>query len=138
MERKTALVIDDDPDIRRLVRVYLERLAFKVEEAGTGKAALEKLQRGRPSLVCLDLILPDISGYDVCERIRSRPQTKDVPVLVMSARAMPGDRALAEELGASAYLVKPLDRRSFSRTVELLIAANQRRPSPPDYVEQAG
>lgn len=126
MEQKTALVIDDDPDIRRMIRSYLEKLAFVVKEAGTGKAAMEILHRERLSLVVLDLILPEISGYDICERIRSRPQTKDVPVLVISAKAAPADRATAEELGASAYLVKPLRRRTFVAAVEMLVRGEAR------------
>jgi CheY-like chemotaxis protein len=119
--RKTALVIDDDPDIRRLVRAYLEKLGMTVQEAATGKAAIELLQAGAPSLVCLDLMLPEISGYEICERIRSSGGTRDLPVLVISARSTPSDRALAEELGASAYLVKPLRRSSFVSTVKLLL-----------------
>ncbi|HUJ25939.1 MAG TPA: response regulator [Myxococcales bacterium] len=121
MERKTALVVDDDPDIRRLLRVYLENLAFSVQEAGTGKAAMQLLRARAPSLVCLDLVLPEMSGYEICEAIRSNAATRDVPVLVLSARSTPDDRALAEELGASAYLVKPLQRSTFLSTVKLLM-----------------
>lgn len=111
------LVVEDDPEIRKLLRKYLEKLSLEVLEAGTAKAALAVLQMHTPALVCLDLMLPESSGYDVCEKIRSSPLLKDVPVLVVSARSMPPDRALAEEVGATAYLMKPIRWSSFSETV---------------------
>jgi two-component system chemotaxis response regulator CheY len=121
-ERKVAFVIEDDPEIRTLLRKYLEKLSFEVMEAGTGKSAMALLDDGvMPSLVCLDLILPESSGYDICERIRASPRLQMVPVLVISARSAPPDRALAEEVGASAYLVKPIRWKTFSATVSYLV-----------------
>jgi DNA-binding response OmpR family regulator len=120
--RKVAFVIDDDPEIRTILRKYLEKLSFDVVEAGTGKAALALLESPEePALVCLDLILPEFSGYDICEKIRASPRLHSVPVLVISARSAPPDRALAEELGASAYLVKPIRWKTFSATVSYLV-----------------
>jgi CheY-like chemotaxis protein len=115
------LVVEDDPEIRKLLRKYLEKLGFEVDEAGTGKAALALLETVRvPAIVCLDLMLPDSSGYVVCERIRALPRLADVPVLIISARSMPPDRAQAEEVGATAYLIKPIRWASFSETVQRL------------------
>jgi CheY-like chemotaxis protein len=113
-----ALVVEDDPEIRKLLRKYLEKLGFSVEEAGTAKtafAALEKMEP--PQIICLDLMLPDTSGYTLCERIRATPRLAEVPVLIVSARSMPPDRALAEEVGATAYLIKPIRWASFSEMV---------------------
>ena len=115
---QSALVVEDDPEIRKLLRKYLEKLGFDVEEAATGKAALAMLDTVEvPSLVCLDLMLPDSSGYVICERIRGLPRFSEVPVLIISARSMPPDRALAEELGATGYLIKPIRWGSFSEMV---------------------
>jgi DNA-binding response OmpR family regulator len=114
-------VVEDDPDIRKLIRRYLEKLDLDVDEAATGKAALSHLQRHKPALVCLDLMLPESSGYEICEQIRAAPSLAGVPVLVISARAMPPDRALAEEVGADAYLVKPIRASSFFTTVASLL-----------------
>jgi two-component system chemotaxis response regulator CheY len=112
------LVVEDDPEIRKLLRKYLEKLGFAVDEAGTGKAALALLETVRlPAIVCLDLMLPDSSGYVVCERIRLIERFADVPVLILSARSMPADRAQAEEVGATAYLIKPIRWASFSEMV---------------------
>lgn len=114
---RSALVVEDDPDIRKLIRKYLEKLDFEVREAGTGKAALADLEEQVPGLVCLDLMLPESSGYEICEHIRKAPRLKAVPVLVISARSMPPDRAEAEAAGASAYLIKPIRWKTFSATV---------------------
>ena len=87
-----------------------------------GRSAIRALELGPPDLVCLDLMLPELSGFEVCEFMRSRPELKDVPILVMSARAKPMDRAFAEEVGATAYLVKPFKRSEFSHAVNVCIA----------------
>jgi two-component system chemotaxis response regulator CheY len=129
VEERQALIVEDDPDIRKLLRKYLERLSLQVQEAGTGKAALSVLQEQTPALVCLDLMLPESSGYDICEAIRRSPRLKDVPVLVVSARSMPPDRALAEEVGATAYLIKPIRWASFSATVRRLLEDRSATPS---------
>jgi CheY-like chemotaxis protein len=114
----SALVVEDDPEIRKLIRKYLEKLGFAVEEAATGKSALAMLETvAVPAIVCLDLMLPDSSGYTICERIRALPRLSEVPVLIISARSMPPDRALAEEVGATAYLIKPIRWASFSEVV---------------------
>src|SRR5205085_7364502 len=119
--RKQVLVVEDDPEIRKLLAKFLERLGLVAIEAATGKAALVTLEKLTPELVCLDLMLPELSGYQICERIRATPHLAKVPVLVISARSTPPDRALAEELGADAYLVKPLRWNTFSTTVMSLI-----------------
>src|SRR4051812_29340381 len=119
--RSQVLVVEDEPETRKLLRKYLEKLGLDVMEAATGKSALALLETHVPALVCLDLMLPEISGYDVCERIRATPRLQSIPVLVISARAQPPDRALAEELGATAYLIKPIRWATFSETVLALV-----------------
>lgn len=125
--KRTVVVVEDDPEIRKLIRKFLEKLELEVLEAGTGKAALALLEAQVPALVCLDLMLPESSGYSICERIRADARLRDVPVLMISARAMPSDRAHAEEVGANAYLIKPIRFTSFQATVlELLNPAPER------------
>jgi DNA-binding response OmpR family regulator len=117
-DSRSALVVEDDPEIRKLLRKYLEKLGFAVEEAASGKTAMAMLSTmAAPSIFCLDLMLPDSSGYAICERIRAIARFAEVPVVVISARSMPADRALAEELGASAYLIKPIRWATFAETV---------------------
>jgi two-component system chemotaxis response regulator CheY len=121
------LVVEDDPEVRKLVRKSLERLAFTVAEARTGKEAMELLAKSEPDLVCLDLMLPEQSGYEICEYIRKTTALRSVPVLVISARALPEDRAHAEEVGADAYLIKPFSFAQFAAKVTALTKA---RPTP--------
>lgn len=121
-ERRKALVVEDHPDARALVRTLLKAMDVDVVDVAEGRSALRSLEAFRPDLVCLDLMLPELSGFEICEYMRSRPELRDVPILVMSARARPMDRAFAEEVGATAYLVKPFKRAEFTRAVDRCIA----------------
>ncbi len=120
---RSALVVEDDPEVRKLVRKSLERLGFVVTEARTGKEAMDLLAKSQPELVCLDLMLPEQSGYEICEHIRRTTGLRHVPVLVISARALPEDRAHAEEVGADAYLIKPFSFADFNTKVTTLMKA---------------
>jgi len=126
MARRKALVIEDHPDARALVRTYLQTMELDVTEAADGRSAIRILndaKQSRPDLVCLDLMLPELNGFEVCEFMRSSPELRGIPILVMSARAKPMDRAFAEEVGATAYLVKPFKKNEFSRAVNVCIAS---------------
>jgi two-component system chemotaxis response regulator CheY len=120
---RRALVVEDDPEVRKLVRKSLERLDFGVTEARTGKEAMDLLAKSELDLVCLDLMLPEQSGYEICEHIRRTVGLRHVPVLVISARALPEDRAHAEEVGADAYLIKPFSFADFTTKVTTLMKA---------------
>jgi len=122
---RKALVVEDHPDARALVRTYLLAMDLDVVDVAEGRSAIRVLKELCPDLVCLDLMLPELSGFEVCEYMRSDPRLKDVPILVMSARAKPMDRAFAEEVGATAYLVKPFKRSDFSRAVNSCIPPAQ-------------
>jgi two-component system, OmpR family, response regulator len=127
-QSRSALVVDDDPDIRKIVSTYLQRLGFKVREAADGRAALVALSNARPTLLCIDVMLPETSGYDVCEHVRGSATLRGLPILVMSARDMPKDKAIAEELGARAYLTKPFTQAAFVAHVELALATEGAEP----------
>ncbi|MBK7857914.1 MAG: response regulator transcription factor [Archangiaceae bacterium] len=120
---KTALVVDDDPEIRKLISKYLARLGFAVTMSGDGKSAIKALDAARPTLLCVDNMLPEKSGYDICEYVGKSPTLKGLPILMISARAMPGDRAAAEELGVAEYLVKPFTQAEFDAHVERAMQA---------------
>ena len=124
----TVLVVDDSPMFRKMLSDMLQSLGFtRIVEAFGGRAALELLAEECPDLVCLDLTLPDISGYAVCEHIRATPTLRDVPVLMISARTMTMDRAQAEEAGASGYLIKPFTPEELRQQVERVMAARPRK-----------
>ncbi len=117
---KSALLVEDDPPLRKLVAGYLKLLNFAVIEAADGKKAMTALAEQKYDLICLDLMLPESSGYDVLEFIRKEGLAK-VPVLMMSARSLPEDRAQAEELGATLYLIKPFTRSDFTKAVKAVL-----------------
>jgi two-component system chemotaxis response regulator CheY len=124
---RKALVVEDHPDARALVRTYLMAMGVEVVDVAEGRSAIRQMQSSPPDLVCLDLMLPELTGFDVCEFMRAHPTLRDVPILIMSARAKPMDRAFAEEVGATAYLVKPFKRSEFSRAVDACMNAIQSR-----------
>ncbi|WP_257461807.1 response regulator [Archangium lipolyticum] len=124
----TVLVVDDSPMFRRMLSDMLASLGCtRVKEAFGGRAALELITQERPALVCLDLTLPDLSGYEVCEQIRATPGLEDLPVLMISARTTAMDRAQAEEAGASGYLIKPFTPDELRQQVERVLAAHPRK-----------
>ena len=104
-----------------MIAGYLKLLNFSVVEAPDGKKAMTALgEQGPYDLICLDLMLPESSGYDVLEFIRKEGLAR-VPVLMMSARSLPEDRAQAEELGATLYLIKPFTRSDFTKAVNAVL-----------------
>ena len=117
-QKKTAFVVDDDPEIRKLIVTSLSRLGFDVTQAADGRTAIKRLDESRPSLLCVDLMLPESSGYDVCEHVNRSAPLQGLPILMISARSMPEDRAQAEELGVRVYLTKPFTQAELKRAVE--------------------
>lgn len=124
--RSLVLVVEDEPVIQSLLAEHLTAAGFDVCVAPDGEVALELVRKRRPAVVCLDLNLPRISGYDVCEEIRADPTTRDVSILIMSARHSLDVRAFALEAGADAYLTKPYAMEQLTDEVERLCALRTR------------
>lgn len=116
-----ALVVDDSPELRLLVSSLCRNLGLEVVAVRDGETALTVASQTPPDIVCLDLMLPTLSGLEVCERLKALPETANVPVLVASARPYPQDRANAEMAGADAYVTKPIDPQIFSTHVRSLL-----------------
>jgi two-component system phosphate regulon response regulator PhoB len=121
----TILVVDDEPDLLELVRVNLSQAGYVVETAMTGSEVLEAVRRTRPALLVLDLMLPDLSGTEVCRRLRSEPDTRDLPIIMLTAKADEVDRVVGFEVGADDYVTKPFSPRELG----LRVAAVLRRRS---------
>jgi len=102
-----VLVVDDEPDIVALVAYHLAKAGYRVSTASSGTDALDAVRRERPSLVILDLMLPGMSGYEVLEQLRAADATRDVAVLMLTARREEPDRIQGLSLGADDYLTKP-------------------------------
>jgi DNA-binding response OmpR family regulator len=120
----TVLVVDDEPIVREVVVSYLRREGYRTLEAGDGDRALELVERERPDLVVLDLMLPGTDGLSVCRRIRSR---SDLPVIMLTARGEEADRIVGLELGADDYVTKPFSPRELAARVRTVL----RRSSTP-------
>lgn len=104
-----VLVVEDDPDLSELVSAYLELASLPCRRALDGAAALRAMKERRPALVLLDLMLPDLDGFEVCRRIREDEETRDLPVVILTALDEAGPRQKARALGVNDYLTKPFD-----------------------------
>ncbi len=125
---ETVLVVEDDPNTRELIQMYLEQAGFDVSCAAEGRRGLELALALEPSLVVLDLMLPGIDGWAICRSLR---QSSDVPILILSARQEEEDRLLGLGLGADDYVVKPFSPREVVMRVQAILRRSQRaRPAP--------
>lgn len=122
MDHGKILVVDDEERIRRLVRMYLERNGYAVEEAETGTEGLDKALQDDYSLIVLDLMLPEMDGRDVCAKIR---QHKDTPIIMLTAAGEESNRIHGFELGADDYVVKPFSPRELVMRVKALLKRSQ-------------
>ena len=111
MER--VLIVDDDPDIQRLVSYNLSQAGFHVTTASSGRTALETVQQHPPDLIILDIMMPDIDGMEVCRTLRQRENSRRIPIIMLTARADEIDRVVGFELGADDYVMKPFSPREL-------------------------
>ncbi len=115
------LVVEDDPDIAELIVRYLQKAEFGVDRAANGRDALDAIVEHAPDLVILDLMLPQISGLEVCRRLRADPRTSAVPVIMLTARTEESDRIVGLEVGADDYLAKPFSPGELVARVRALL-----------------
>ena len=128
--RRLILVVEDEPDIRSLVAEHLIDAGFDVCLASDGETALQLVRERRPGLVCLDLNLPRISGYDVCEQIRTDPAANDIAILMTSARNSLDIKVFSLEAGADAYLAKPYALHRLTNEIEELFELRASAATP--------
>ena len=112
-----VLLVDDERAIRTICRVNLEGDGMAVNEATDGAEALELVRRERPALVLLDVMMPGVDGWSVAAQLAGDAETRDIPIVFLSARAAPEDRRQAQRLGAVGYVVKPFDPLELSGVV---------------------
>jgi DNA-binding response OmpR family regulator len=113
------LVVDDEADLRRFVKLRLSRAGYKVFEARNGIEALEQLYKVKPQLVVLDIMMPKMDGWETCRRIR---EVSDVPILILSAKGDRGSRVKGLDLGADDYLAKPFAGFELLKKIESLLS----------------
>ncbi|MBC7253544.1 MAG: response regulator [Actinobacteria bacterium] len=104
-----VLVVDDDPMVTRLVRINLELENFEVEEAWDGKTAMRMMRENRPDLLVLDIMMPQMDGWEILKLVREDEQLHDLPVVVLTAKVQEEDIARGWRMGADGYIVKPFN-----------------------------
>jgi len=119
MER--VLIVDDDPDIVRLVSYNLSHAGYEVQTASTGRQALESVQKQPPDLIVLDLMLPDVDGMEVCRTLRQQIPSRRIPILMLTARGEEIDRVVGFELGADDYVSKPFSPRELVLRIKSIL-----------------
>ena len=129
---QTILVVDDDREIARLVRAYLEQAGFRAVCANDGASALRTLRSERPDLLVLDLMLPDRDGLDIARALRADPATAAIPIIMLTARVDDTDRIVGLELGADDYITKPFNPREVVARVRAVLrrASGSATPAP--------
>jgi two-component system alkaline phosphatase synthesis response regulator PhoP len=129
--KKKILVVEDEPDIRELVRYNLEQAGFRVVEAEDGEAALLQVRSEQPALVVLDLMLPEGDGLEICRILRGERQTATLPIVMLTAKAAEVDRVLGLEFGADDYVTKPFSPRELVARVRAVLRRSE-SPAEPD------
>jgi two-component system phosphate regulon response regulator PhoB len=119
MER--VLIVDDDPDILRLVSYNIAQAGFEAITASTGRKALEMVQKNPPDLIILDVMLPDVDGMEVCRTLRHQSPSRRIPIIMLTARGDEIDRVVGFELGADDYVAKPFSPRELVLRVKSIL-----------------
>jgi two-component system, OmpR family, alkaline phosphatase synthesis response regulator PhoP len=114
---KTILVVDDEKDILEMLKYNLEKDGYKVQTARDGKKALD-LARAIPSLILLDVMMPELDGWEVCKQLKRDPKTANIPVIFLTAKGTEVDEVLGLEIGADDYIVKPIAVRTLLARVK--------------------
>lgn len=125
MSGELILLVDDEPNIIELARLYLERDGFRIAAVGDGTKAVDAVNKQNPALVVLDIMLPGLDGYEVCKQVRAQ---SDVPIIMLTARDEDIDKIIGLELGADDYMTKPFNPRELVARVKAILRRSERAP----------
>ncbi|NQT75574.1 MAG: response regulator [Candidatus Omnitrophica bacterium] len=109
MDKKRILIVDDEDDLRSMLKFRLEALDYDVLDAVDGQEGLDKARSSRPDLIILDLMLPKLDGFKVCRMLKFDEKHKHIPIIMFTARAQEKDKQIGKEMGADAYITKPFE-----------------------------
>ena len=107
MENHHILIVEDEESLLKLESILLSSKGYKVTGVRDGLAALSEIEKCRPDLILLDIMMPGIDGFEVCRRIKGNPDTRDIPIVMLTAKKSAADQARGTEVGADAYITKP-------------------------------
>ncbi|MCL4528319.1 MAG: response regulator [Chloroflexi bacterium] len=126
------LIVEDTPDTLNLLKVTLEFKGYRVVTARNGREALDAIQKERPAVIITDILMPQMDGFSLVQRLRINPETRDIPVVFLSATYVaPEDKQFAMTLGASRFIEKPIDTDELLKTIAELFAKGAPKTSPP-------
>ncbi len=120
-EKKTILIVDDNEDIITTYRVVLDRMGYGVVVVKDGLEVLDVIEKVKPDLVLLDVLLPGLSGSEICKSIKETAQTRDIPVVAITASVSADTRKRMKEVGADEFLLKPIDVSDLNRVIKQFI-----------------
>ena len=126
MSKHRLLIVEDDFDISNMLRIYFAGQGYDVEVAQRGSDALDKTRQSLPNLIVLDIMLPDVDGYEVCRQLRTNTRTSHIPVIFLTQKDERSDRLQGLELGADDYITKPFDIEELKLRVQNAIARAER------------
>ena len=132
------LIIDDDIDTLKLVGIMLERKGFKILASTTGEKGLHLAKSELPDLILLDIMIPDIDGYEIARKLRSTPETEAIPIIMFTAKSQVDDKVEGLEAGADAYITKPARPRELFAQVRSILKRAPQRAAQPEATDQAG
>jgi DNA-binding response OmpR family regulator len=121
MNKKRILIVDDEEDLRRMLRFRLEAMDYEVSEAVDGQQGLDMARTSKPDLIILDLMLPKIDGFKVCRMLKFDEKHKRIPIIMFTARAQKKDEELGKEMGADAYIAKPFEAEELVGKIKELL-----------------
>jgi len=121
MTRKSVLVVEDEPDIIMLIQRSLSLKNFNVIQASSGTQALASFDQTTPDVVLLDIMMPDMDGFEVCRRIKEKPEGRNIPVIFLTVRSQEEDVARSKAVGAAGYITKPFDPFKLVEDIEKIL-----------------
>ena len=130
MAGKRVLIVEDDVDIRTILRVFLERGGYEAGEAADGAEGLAKAESFRPDVILLDVAMPDLDGYEVCRVLKENPETKTIPVIFVTGSADAELNRRAYQAGAVACITKPFRFEEIVAVLESAFASAERQAKP--------
>jgi two-component system phosphate regulon response regulator PhoB len=121
MAKVSILIVEDEPEIAELVRFHIQREGFNATIVHSGRTALSMIEREPPDLVLLDLMLPDVDGLELCRRLKRKPETREIPILMLTAKGDEADIVAGIELGAHDYVTKPFSPKVLMARVKNIL-----------------
>lgn len=130
MPTPDVLIVEDEPDIGDLIRFHVEREGFRTEVIASGRVAFDVIRKHKPGVVILDLMLPDLDGLEICKRLKWDAETRQIPILIVSAKGEESDIVTGLELGADDYVTKPFSPKVLMARLKNIVKRRQAPPEP--------